>query len=113
MMGFKVTQPAVLFIDNLAVVTNTTLPSSSLKKKHNAIAYHKIRKAVAAGIVKIAHVPTKQNLADLLTKPVSPQELYALLQGILFKIYKERKGEPKESENQGELQMVTVHEPSR
>jgi hypothetical protein len=72
MMGFKVTQPSVLLVDNMAVVTNSTLPSSSLKKKHNAIAYHKIREAVAAQIVRVAYVQTKYNLADILTKPLSP-----------------------------------------
>ena len=39
--------------DNKGVVLNTTLPSSTLKKKHNAIAYHRVREAVAAKIAKI------------------------------------------------------------
>ena len=34
-----------------AVVTNITLPSSSLKKKHNAIPYHQVREAITAGIL--------------------------------------------------------------
>ena len=45
-----------------------TLPSSSLKKKHNAIAYHKVRESVAAGIVQIHHIEGKENVADILTK---------------------------------------------
>ena len=61
MMGFKVTQPSVLLVDNEAVVKNTTLPSRSLKKKHNTIAHHKIHEAVAAGIVKFAHIHSKVN----------------------------------------------------
>ncbi len=32
MMGVKITEPSVLMVDNEAVVKNTTLPSSSLKK---------------------------------------------------------------------------------
>ena len=56
MMGVAINGPATLLIDNEAVVKNTTLPSSTLKKKHNAIAYHKVREAVAAGIIKVAHV---------------------------------------------------------
>ena len=47
-----------------------TLPSSSLKKKHNAIAYHRVREAVAAKIVQVAHLDGKENVADLLTKPL-------------------------------------------
>ena len=46
MMGVKLDGPSVMLVDNEAVVMNTTLPSSTLKKKHNAIAYHKVREAV-------------------------------------------------------------------
>jgi hypothetical protein len=104
MMGFKVTQPSVLLVDNLAVVTNSTLPSSSLKKKHNAIAYHKIREAVAAQIVRVAYVPSKDNLADILTKPLSPQDFYRLLNGYLFT--------RTNSSDQGELQTEADSEQS-
>ena len=86
-------------VDNLAVVTNTTLPSSSLKKKHNAIAYHKVREAVAPGIVKVAYVKSTSNIADVLTKPLSPQSYYQLLLGLLFN------STSTDHENQGELQL--------
>lgn len=33
------------------LLTNTTLPSSTLKKKHNAIAYHCMREGIAAGVL--------------------------------------------------------------
>ena len=85
MMGIKITQPSVLLIDNQSVLCNTTLPSSTLKKKHNAIAYHKVREAVAAGIVKPAYIRSKENRADILTKPLGPGPFYKLLRDILFK----------------------------
>ena len=85
MMGVKVEGPSVLLVDNESVVKNTSLPSSTLKKKHNAIAYHKVREAVAAGIVKVAHISTTDNMADILTKPLSPQMYYNILKWILFK----------------------------
>ena len=85
-MGFSVNKPATLLVDNQSVVVNTTLPSSCLKKKHNAIAYHspKVREAVAAGIVRIAYIRSKENQADILAKPLSPQDYYYLLHGFLF-----------------------------
>jgi hypothetical protein len=43
----------------MSVVMNTTRPESTLKKKHNAIAYHRVREAVAAGIIRITKVPTE------------------------------------------------------
>jgi hypothetical protein len=97
MMGIKVTQPSVLFVDNEAVVKNTTLPSSSLKKKHNAIAYHKVREAVAAEIVLVAKVKGQYNRADLMTKPKGPPDYHRLLNGILYHVTN--------SATQGELQM--------
>jgi len=84
MIGIRMDEPAVLLIDNNSVVINSTFPCSTLKKKHNAIAYHKVREAVAAGFVKIAFVPSKDNQADILTKPLGPQDYFRLLEYFMF-----------------------------
>ena len=68
MMGIPLSGPSVVLCDNQGVVLNTSLPSSSLKKKHNAIAYHRVREAVAAGVIKVQHINGKENVADILTK---------------------------------------------
>ena len=47
---------------------NTRNPESTLSKKHNAMAYHLCREAVAAGVIRVAKEDTATNLADLLTK---------------------------------------------
>jgi hypothetical protein len=99
MIGIQVKKPAILLLDNESVFKNATLPSSALKKKHNAIAYHKVHEAVAAGIVRIAYIPSSYNRADILTKPLNPYEYYNLLKQILFEI--------SNSDNQGELQHMT------
>ena len=82
--GIRVEGPSTLLIDNNSVVINSTLPSSTLKKKHNAIAYHKVCEAVATGIVRIAHISSKKNRADILTKPLGPQDYFNMLEGIMF-----------------------------
>jgi len=68
MMGIPLKGPSHVLCDNRSVVLNTTLPSSTLKKKHNAIAYHRVREAVAAKVVKVLHIEGKENIADILTK---------------------------------------------
>ena len=68
MRGIEVDGPTNFFCDNKSVVKNTTRPESTLKKKHNAIAYHRTREAQAAGIVRIAKEDGETNLADLFTK---------------------------------------------
>jgi hypothetical protein len=68
MFGIRIEKPASVFCDNNSVVQNVTVPESTLSKKHNAIAYHRVREAVAAGIIRVAKEPTETNLADPLTK---------------------------------------------
>jgi hypothetical protein len=84
MMGLLVEEPSVVLCDNHAVIINTQLPSSNLKKKHNSVAFHKCREAVAAGIVKTAHVDTTNNIADIFTKPKRPADHYRLTRQVLF-----------------------------
>ena len=68
MMGVPVEGPVNTFCDNDSVVKNVTNPASTLSKKHNAIAYHKVRESVAADIQRIAFEPGKFNMSDILTK---------------------------------------------
>lgn len=84
MMGIQVYDHSVLLCDNQSVIINTQLPTSTLKKKHNSVAYHKCREAVAAGIIKTAHVKMQNNLADILTKPKSPADTYSLTKMTLY-----------------------------
>ena len=73
MFGIPIDGATNVFCDNEAVYKNTSLPeSTTLKKKHHAICYHRCCEAVAAGTVRVAKEGTKTNLSDLFTK-VLPQ----------------------------------------
>ena len=97
-MGIPVRGASYMFGDNMSVITNTTLPSSCLKKKHNAIVgYHRIWEAIAAGIIKFIHVPGSRNIADVLTKPLGPQVHGRLVKQLL-------NGKPPVVPAQGEYQ---------
>ena len=85
MLGIPVDGPALMLGDNLSEVVNTTIPSSMLRKKHNAIAYHRVREAIAANILKFVHVDTKDNLADIMTKPLRSEQHYSLAKQMLFR----------------------------
>ena len=87
MMGINVGKKSTVLGDNLSVITNLQYPSSSLKKKHNAVAYHKCREAIAAGIMEIGHIPGNGNISDLLTKSKGPQDYYKYLQGPMYGWY--------------------------
>ena len=79
-------EQSLLLGDNMSVVINTTLPSSQLKKKHNAVAYHCVREAIAAGIIRFAHVDSKDNIADIMTKSVDKETFYKLTKLCLFRV---------------------------
>jgi hypothetical protein len=86
MLGVPIDGPVLMLGDNQSVVLNTTVPSSILKKKHNAIAYHRIREAIAAGIIEFVHIDTNENLADIFTKPLPPGKFYELVKQVLFRV---------------------------
>ena len=71
-MGVPLDGPAWLFGDNESVVKSSTIPASTLNKRHNALSYHTVRSAIAAGIINFRHVPGKKNPADVLTKHLEP-----------------------------------------
>ena len=75
-MGVDIRGPCNLFCDNNAVVLNSSVPESMLKKKHAAVNYHRVREAIAAGTVRVVKEDTATNVADMLTKclagPVRP-----------------------------------------
>jgi hypothetical protein len=56
---------ALMSGDNMSVVLNTTVPSSDLKKKHDAIAYHRIREDIAARIMKFSYTKSEENVSDI------------------------------------------------
>ena len=86
MMGIPLQGPSQILCDNRSVVLNTTLPSSTLKKKHNAIAYHRVREAVAANVVKVNHIEGKENIADILTKATDGPTFRKHMKACLLKL---------------------------
>ena len=84
MMGIPFEGPTNVFCDNNAVVINSTRPESTLKRKHNSVAYHRVREAQAGGIVRIAKEGTSTNLADMLTKLLAGPKLRELAGAVMW-----------------------------
>ena len=85
MMGVNLKKSALVLGDNNSVVLNTTMLRSILKKKHCTVSYNKIREEMAAGIVRLTHISSAQNYADILTKPLGPRVFMDLVKPLLFR----------------------------
>ncbi len=84
MFGIPVDGPANMYCDNNSVVINSSYTESTLKKKHNAIAYHKVWESIVQGVLRVAKEPGDSNLADILTKPLPGATMKCLIQYILY-----------------------------
>jgi hypothetical protein len=73
-----------MFGDNEFVVNSSTRIDAKLHKRHNALAFHKVREAIAAGFTAYYHVPSQHNLADVVSKHLGYNDVWLLLQLILF-----------------------------
>jgi len=51
MFGIPIEGPSNGFCDNENVIKKVTRPEFISQKKHNAIAYHKVRECVASGAI--------------------------------------------------------------
>ena len=79
MMGIPIDGPTNMFCDNKAVVRNSTMPESTLKKKHVDICYHRVQEAYASGMIQTAEGDGATNLADVLTNSLPGPRLRDLI----------------------------------
>jgi hypothetical protein len=84
MFGVPISGATNVFCDNNGVVKNASVPHSMLQKKHNAINYHAIREAVAAGILRVGKEDGMTNLADLFTKVLTADRRRNLCRHIMY-----------------------------
>ena len=85
MLGLGLERISLMVGDNLSVILNTTIPSSLLKKKHNAVTYFKVKETVAFKVMYFYHLPSTVNVADVLTKFISSEILHGLLRQYLYR----------------------------
>jgi hypothetical protein len=64
-------RPALMSGDNKPVFLNATVPSSILRKRHNTIAYHRVREDIAERIIRFSYIKSEENVSDVLVKPLN------------------------------------------
>ena len=78
-LGAPIVKSTFMFGDNRSVVTSSTLPHSPLNKRHNILAYHRVREAIAAKIIAYYWVKTGYNLSDMLSKHWDHPSVYNMI----------------------------------
>jgi hypothetical protein len=83
-LGVPIREKSYMFGDNKSVVDSSTLPHSKLNKRHTALSFHRVREAIAAGIIGFYFIPGEANPADILTKHWGYQQIWKVLKPLLF-----------------------------
>ena len=83
-MKEEVTRPVILYCDNTSAINISKNPVMHAKTKHIAIKYHYFRELVEDKEVKMEYIHTKEQIVDILTKPL-PKYAYEDLRGKLGK----------------------------
>ncbi|KAL6333900.1 hypothetical protein AAG906_039311 [Vitis piasezkii] len=68
-LGISLTTSPVVYCDNVGATQLSSNPIFHSHMKHVAIDYHFIRDQVQSGLLRVAHVSSVDQLADLFTKP--------------------------------------------
>ena len=72
-LGFTPTQSCELYCDNQAAINISENPVQHDRTKHVEVDRHFIKEKLEAQIIKLPHVKSKDQLADILTKAVGTQ----------------------------------------
>ena len=68
-LGVPMQGKSYIFGDNQSVITNSTVPHSLTKRRHDAMSYHRFRKAIAANILGLNYkIAGDFNTTDFLSK---------------------------------------------
>jgi hypothetical protein len=83
-IGVPLRERSYMFGDNESVVNSSMTPTGKLIKRHTALSWHRVRKAIASGMVFYFHLPGAINPADMLSKHWGYQQTWMMLQALLF-----------------------------
>ena len=71
----------------MSVVHDASRPESVLRKKSNSVCYHAVCHSVAMGESLVGHIPSKENVADLMSKVFCRHKWRYLVSNILYDIH--------------------------
>ena len=112
-LGVHLAGPSMVFGDNETVINSSSVPQSRLHKRHNALAYHKVRDAIAADIVRFYWIEGNTNPADVLSKHWDMPSVWDTLKPLMFVAHPEGSNPEDKKNDQAKAQedpLVILHE---
>ena len=83
-LGVPLREKAFMFGDNQSVVNSSMEVHAKLHKRHTILSFHRVREAIASGIVRFHFIPGATNIADILSKHWVHAQVWPLLKTVLF-----------------------------
>ena len=81
-MKMEIKEPVVMFCDNTSAINISKNLVMHSKTKHIAIKYHFVRELVQDKEIRLEYVHTKEQIAEIFTKPL-PKDSFLCLRGKL------------------------------
>jgi len=83
-LGVPIRKKSYMFGDNESVVDSSTIPHAKLHKRHTILSFHRVREAIASGMIAFYYLPGQINPADILSKHWGYTQIWSMLQPLLF-----------------------------
>ena len=83
-LGVPIREQSYMFGDNDSVVSSSTRVEGKLHKRHQILSFHRVREAVASGMVSFNFIPGSINPADILSKHWAYASVWPMLKPLLF-----------------------------
>jgi len=69
-IGFNLEVPIKIYVDNVSAINLAKNPGFHQRSKHIDIRYHFLRDQVGKNMIKLEYCRSKDQIADILTKPL-------------------------------------------
>ena len=83
-LGIPVYETSYMFGDNESIVNSSSQIHAKLHKKHTALAFHRVREAIASKYITFHFLRGENNPADIVSKHWGYSLVWHMLQCILF-----------------------------
>jgi hypothetical protein len=83
-LGVPIRSKSYMFGDNKSVVDSSMQVHAKLHKRHTMLSFHRVREAVASGMIGFYFIPGELNPADILSKHWGYAQIWPQLKALLF-----------------------------